>query len=67
MTSYFDKNPHELTELETGGRQLTSIPEDKDEEMKYITDVKTKEERIPDVFRKLFFMESVHDINKYNT
>ncbi|CAG9764520.1 unnamed protein product [Ceutorhynchus assimilis] len=62
LTTYFDKNaPKPLK----NDKQLPSIKEDVDEHIEYVTNVKTKEERIPEVFRKLFHIESVHDFGKY--
>ncbi|KAL1502010.1 hypothetical protein ABEB36_007223 [Hypothenemus hampei] len=65
LENFFDKR-HIRSILETGNMTLLEkIPEDEDEEMKEVTDVKSKEQRIPDVFRKLFNTESTYDINKY--
>nr|AEE63119.1 unknown [Dendroctonus ponderosae] len=67
LTGYFDKNATSVAEPADRDRtRLQIIPEDENEEFGSVTDVKSKEERIPEVFRKLFHMESVHDVRKYN-
>lgn len=72
MRRRFD-NDAELTlrmTNEINKRQLTSIPEgdsdnDRFRRSKEETRKETKEERIPEVFRKLFHPESVHDLHIY--
>ncbi|XP_066152318.1 G protein-activated inward rectifier potassium channel 4-like isoform X1 [Euwallacea fornicatus] len=69
LTNYFKKNGGGNFQ-QKGPRdqiRLESIPEDEDEQLRHVVDVKTKEERIPDVFYKLFHMESIHDITKYKS
>lgn len=67
LSKYFEKNQV----LESDDKKLTSIAEEDTEEHKEIIekiiDVKTTEERIPEIFRKLFHKESVHDLQKYKS
>lgn len=66
LTGYFVKNATSISEPTDHDRRLDIIPEADDEEFGSVTNVKSKEERIPEVFRKLFHMESVHDVRKFN-